>query len=93
LSRNNAKVKIPEQLKFGGEGINVGGATGTYNLKGVVLQSGSLYKGHYRALVKHGETWYLCNDHDVKPRGDEEAKEKVPSLDKEAYILFYEKEE
>lgn len=54
-----------------------------YNLLAFVIHSGSCITGHYEAVIRRGNQWYLCNDCVVSPIQKEELKKLSP------YILFY----
>ena len=54
-----------------------------YNLAAFVIHSGSCMTGHYKAAVRRGKQWYLCNDQVVRPIQKEELNKFSP------YILFY----
>ena len=56
-----------------------------YNLKSVVLHVGSIKKCKYKALVKNNENWYEIDDENIKEIDINNV------INKNAYILFYEK--
>ena len=56
-----------------------------YNLKSVVLHVGSIKKCKYKALVKNNENWYEIDDEKIKEIDINNV------INKNAYILFYEK--
>src|SRR3990167_6736369 len=90
LTKNSQKVKIPF------EGLDLSPYVGVhdkslprapliYDLYGAVLHQGTLTKGHYTAMVKQKDAWYLCDDESVKPlRSVNES-----FIEDKAYILFY----
>ena len=54
-----------------------------YNLAAFVIHSGSCTTGHYKAAVRRGKQWYLCNDQVVRLIQKDELNKLSP------YILFY----
>lgn len=59
----------------------------TYELKGCVVHSGKDNSGHYVAVVKKPDGWYLTNDSVVTKLKDHEAREYL----KRGYIFHYAK--
>lgn len=76
------KIDYPSSItladKFDPEGCD-------YNLTGIVIHSGGMQGGHYTSICKKEDKWVLFNDAKTK-----EIKKKYV-LDKDAYILFYQK--
>ena len=54
-----------------------------YDLYGIVLHSGKIYGGHYKAMAKKGSKWILFNDSSYNEVEESELQQK------NAYILFY----
>ena len=61
----------------------------TYDLYGVVNHYGSLSAGHYTALCREDDAWFLFNDHQVLPVLAEEIAQEIQNCAKSCYVLFY----
>ena len=61
--------------------------SGLYNLEGVVSHHGEMRLGHYTAMVRKDDNWFLCDDHNCSLG----SPSSVVSPD--AYILFYKRNE
>ena len=48
----------------------------------IINHSGNLNSGHYRCLVKDGETWWHCSDKAVMPVNMEDINKSLP------YVLY-----
>lgn len=64
----------------------------SYKLLAVGFHSGSsLTSGHYFSVVRYGESWFRCNDNNVKQLERFKVKDTEKSYKAVAYMLFYEK--
>ncbi|XP_049848930.1 ubiquitin carboxyl-terminal hydrolase 22-A-like [Schistocerca gregaria] len=54
-----------------------------YSLFAVVNHIGNINNGHYTCYIKHGETWFKCDDHVIVKVTSAEV------LQSRAYLLFY----
>ncbi|MDF2549948.1 MAG: putative ubiquitin carboxyl-terminal hydrolase creB [Chlamydiales bacterium] len=89
--KDNCKILLPDTLE-----INLEGEPEkiTYQLRSVVLHSGSLGTGHYLAGIKEEDSWTLYDDALVTKGLPEEGlpKASIPiEMDSDAYIVYYEK--
>ena len=57
--------------------------TRKFNVAAVINHSGNLNSGLYTCLVKHGETWWHCNDKGVVRVNLDDINKSLP------YVLFY----
>lgn len=56
-----------------------------FEIVGIILQSGTLHSGHYRAAVRYKEQWFLANDSSTKKITWEQAKKEAEI---QSYILL-----
>lgn len=76
--RNCSSVLIPLACSFGNR---------TYELMAVLLHHGVPALGHYIALVKKRERWYLCNDQEIHEK--ELAHVKYLLQSDQTHLLWY----
>lgn len=88
FERDNAPVSIPLEIDLSPFFKNQSSAgKQVYSLKAIANHIGVLDSGHYTALGKRGNLWYLFNDNRV-------AQKEAPSCESDApYLLFFSKEE
>ena len=97
LEKNKDPVCIPEYLEVASEPFldvkrefhSVQKAK--YRMKGVILHRGELGSGHYAALVRIGDAWFLCDDAKVE-RKDYDIIANGNYGEFTPYVLFYEKQ-
>lgn len=97
LKRFNNQQKINDPLHIINEliiqkGIEMSSFTDntpiTYELKGIVNHFGNLNGGHYNAICKNKEDWYLYDDLNIRKIND---IHKILTNNRCAYVLFYER--
>ena len=82
------RVKINDKVSFDGV-LDVGGAGGRYNLRGVVNHHGAAGYGHYTAHVRaYDDQWYFCDD---APGAIPCRVPAAQALQSQAYLLVYER--
>ncbi|MEL6358397.1 MAG: ubiquitin carboxyl-terminal hydrolase family protein [Bacteroidota bacterium] len=83
----HTKLKNNSSLTFKKEYFYEDTQAISYDLRGFILQSGSLYAGHYVAWVYREDRnqWYYISDSSVEQRTAKDAKD----ASEDAYILFY----
>lgn len=79
--KNNSNVECPMVLDF----EETSGIDAKYNLLGFVIHTGSLTSGHYTAVFRIKNSFYLFDDEDVFAVKEEKVLQLQP------YILFYQK--
>lgn len=63
-----------------------------YQLKAMVLHTGNMSGGHYRAVVRYGQNnWYLCDDSRVTKISSLDNADYSRDILKNVYMIFYEK--
>lgn len=80
--KNNKKVAIPERINIAE--FCVGKTKKLYDLRSVAFHSGSYHGGHYHALCKKPDGWYLFDDDTVFK------KEELYDHLSLGYVYFYE---
>ena len=83
LQKNNDHINFPMTLKMGRFTMNYNEDSTNYELCAMSVQEGSLSGGHYYAICKVKEQWYVYNDTNVFKINKDEVLKKNP------YCLFY----
>ena len=86
----NKKIEIPVDIPLI-YSASVAGKLINYNLLSIIFHTGTLNNGHYTALVKYGNNWYLCDDGSVTQVLDVVAELAKEITQKNAYFLMYTK--
>lgn len=87
--REKVQTQIDIPLHYTLEGNKTcNGRAASYHLQGFIIHHGDTEFGHYRACVRKGATWYLCDDDRVTPISSSEAIR----FARNAYLVTYEKE-
>ena len=74
--KNNTKIKIQNIIKT------------DYHIKGAIIHSGSINGGHYIAIGKRNNKWYLFNDSSVS---EIKSEEQLNNYLSSSYFIMYEK--
>lgn len=80
-SKNNTKIIVKNKWKssiFKNNKI-------VFNLKGFIIQSGSLSGGHYVSYIKSNGIWHCCNDSHINVVKDKH----IIDIASDAYLLYY----
>ena len=81
-------LNVPETYTVPQKSTPTGKEKLDYQIKGCVIQKGSVDDGHFYSLQKKPDGWYLVDDQDVKKVTDEEAAKMLSKAD----LFFYERQ-
>ncbi|OHT13011.1 hypothetical protein TRFO_03410 [Tritrichomonas foetus] len=85
FERDNSPVSIPHKIDLS-RYFKDNGVKAEYSLRAISNHIGNLDAGHYTALGKRGQMWYLFNDNRVMQKDPPAGESEAP------YILFYSRE-
>jgi ubiquitin C-terminal hydrolase len=89
VTKNNTKVDYPLNLDI--RDYVLSKSVYNYKLYGIILHFGSIYGGHYIAIVKKtingNDKWFICDDTNIR-----ETDVSNVLNNENAYILFYQSE-
>ena len=83
LNKINKNIKYNNKIDFKDYTINYEKKSTTYSLESICIHDGNLNGGHYYAMCKNNNKWYIYNDTNVSLTDEENVLNQTP------YILFY----
>lgn len=92
FEKNNLNIYINNIINFNKDSIETANTNQIYNLQGLGLHYGNLLGGHYIALCKLTNNYYLYNDNNVIKYKKDDIHEQLKS-NNSAYMIVYELEE
>lgn len=65
----------------------------TYRLRAIILYTGTSESGHYKALVRYGDRWFMCNDSNVTEQNEDISQIlNDPDIQKKILNVLYERD-
>lgn len=88
IRKVHTNIDIPQHITFHKGSVLADQKDHVYELKSMGLHHGIYSGGHYTSVVQHKDTWYHCDDEEVRELQD---IAQITSKNRSSYIVIYER--
>ena len=88
IRKIHTNVDIPQHLTFHKGSVLADQQDHVYELKSMGLHHGTYGGGHYTSVVQHKDTWYHCDDEEIR---ELQNLSDITSKNRSSYVIIYER--